>query len=178
MGKDARGFMLLSIHPTHAADILSGHKTVELRRVRPSITPGQLVLLYASSPVCAVVGACRVDALETGALATIKRKYLRSAAIPGRAFETYYLGAAAATALLLDCATALPNPVPLSTLRESPATTPTQSWRFVSKESFVPLLGEADRRTLDVLAERGGNDPGEHDEDSHKGTARTGSRRA
>ena len=163
MGEDARGFMLLSIRPTHAADILSGRKTVELRRTRPSITPGQLVLLYASSPVCAVVGACRVDAFEIGAPATIKRKYLRRAAIPGHAFDHYYLGAAAATALLLDCATALPNPVSLSTLKGSPATTPTQSWRFVSRASFMPLLADADRRALDALAGRG--NPARHQHD-------------
>lgn len=151
MDRDEHDLMLLSIHPIHAADILCGRKTVELRRTRPVIKPGQMVLLYASSPVCAVVGVCRIEAFEVGATATIRTKHLKRAAISGRAFDRYFRGASKATALLLDSAVAMQNPVPLNTLRRSRATTPVQSWRFVSTKSLEPLLADADRRSLDAL---------------------------
>lgn len=157
MGNEARDVMLLSIHPIHAADILDGSKTVELRRTRPSIQPGQLVLLYASSPVCAVVGACRLAGFEIGSTAAIKTKHLGNAAISAADYDNYFRGASRATALLLDRATAMQRPVSLKRLRESSATVPVQSWRFVSSHALDPLLADVDRASLSLLSDVDGS---------------------
>ncbi len=55
---------LLSIQPRFAGALMDGTKTVEIRRRRARITDGSLCLLYASSPVCALVGAARVSQTE------------------------------------------------------------------------------------------------------------------
>ena len=47
--------MLLSIKPKFAEEILAGAKRFELR-VSPGIPPGARIILYASSPVKAIVG--------------------------------------------------------------------------------------------------------------------------
>ena len=52
-----RRVLLLLIHSRFAERILAGSKTVELRRVRPGIEPGDRVLLYASSPVRGLTGS-------------------------------------------------------------------------------------------------------------------------
>ncbi len=54
--------ILLSVHPKYADKIFERTKTVELLRVRPKLLEeGDLVLLYVSSPVQALVGAFKVD---------------------------------------------------------------------------------------------------------------------
>lgn len=151
MARSGRDLMLLSIRPHHAADILDGLKTVEFRRAKPVIEPGQAVLLYASSPVCAVVGACRIESFEIGAAASIRAKHLTDAAISRSAFDHYFEGARQAVALHLAGAVTIQDPIPLTRLRRSRATTPVQSWRFMSRDSLGPLLAEADRATLDNL---------------------------
>jgi predicted transcriptional regulator len=47
----------LPVHPQWAVAILEGSKKWELRRRRPSIDPGDVVVLYATAPLQAVVGS-------------------------------------------------------------------------------------------------------------------------
>lgn len=56
--------LFVSVKPRFAEKILAGEKSVELRRVRPSVTPGTLVIFYASSPTREVVGTGRADLRE------------------------------------------------------------------------------------------------------------------
>lgn len=46
----------MSVKPQYAELLLSGVRTFELRRVRPKIAAGGLVLIYASSPATQMVG--------------------------------------------------------------------------------------------------------------------------
>jgi predicted transcriptional regulator len=67
--------LLLSLRPRFAQAILDGTKTVELRRTRVSAPPGTLLVLYASSPVMAVVGVAPLADRDAASLATIWRRY-------------------------------------------------------------------------------------------------------
>jgi predicted transcriptional regulator len=48
--------ILISIRPVFVQRLLAGTKTVEFRRIRPKVRVGQVVLIYACSPISAVVG--------------------------------------------------------------------------------------------------------------------------
>jgi predicted transcriptional regulator len=50
-------FLFLPIQPQWALAILDGTKKYELRTRRPAIQPGDVVVLYATSPLRAVVGS-------------------------------------------------------------------------------------------------------------------------
>ena len=53
--------LLVSLHPRHASNILSGEKTVELRRRFPEQhIRGALALIYSTTPVQAIVGVARI----------------------------------------------------------------------------------------------------------------------
>ena len=54
----------MSLRPRFAYAILSGAKTVELRRMRVSATPGTTIIIYASSPVMSVVGLATLAAVD------------------------------------------------------------------------------------------------------------------
>jgi predicted transcriptional regulator len=50
-------YLFLPIHPQWAIAILNGTKKWEIRTKRPSIEAGDVVVLYATSPLRAVVGS-------------------------------------------------------------------------------------------------------------------------
>ena len=50
--------LLISLHPRWAAAILTGAKTVELRRRGPHLASPLPTVLYATAPVAMVVGHC------------------------------------------------------------------------------------------------------------------------
>jgi predicted transcriptional regulator len=53
--------LLLSVRPEYAEKIFEGIKTVELRRTRPRLCEGDVVIVYASSPTKALIGAFEVE---------------------------------------------------------------------------------------------------------------------
>ena len=57
-GLDADRMVVLSLKPRFAEAILSGVKTVELRRTVPKIVVPTRALLYATTPVRALLGTC------------------------------------------------------------------------------------------------------------------------
>jgi len=82
--------VLLSIRPQYAAAILDGTKKYEFRRTRFRNPDANRVVLYASSPVCRVVGEFEVDyilALEPDKLWTATAD---GAGIDREAFEDYF----------------------------------------------------------------------------------------
>lgn len=66
MSEDEVPNVLLSIKPKHADSILNGGKWWEYRRVAPAKDPPYRVVLYATAPVKAAVGACWVHTVLTG----------------------------------------------------------------------------------------------------------------
>jgi predicted transcriptional regulator len=59
--------MMLSIHPRHVEKILDSSKTVELRRTRPAVSPGQPVAISGTVPSAALVATCRSLKSKPGA---------------------------------------------------------------------------------------------------------------
>lgn len=146
--------MLLSVHPRHAAAILAGRKTTELRRTRPSAPPGTPVLLYATAPVAAVIGTCRLAGVRSGPSGALRPAVLEPAAITGQEYDSYFDGARAAHALHLADVTALPVPLTLAQLRRAGAFTPPQTWHLLDADSLQRLAGDhpAATRLRDLLA--------------------------
>jgi len=53
--------IILSIHPEHAENILSGKKTLEIRKSEPKRAVwGDTIYLYETAPISKVVGSCRL----------------------------------------------------------------------------------------------------------------------
>lgn len=134
--------MLLSIRPRHVVHILSGLKTVELRRSRPGILPGQPVAIYSTTPQAAVVALCRVSLVESGAPAAIWRRIGQQSGVRRTEFNDYFGGSKIAVALHLTDVEALADPVSLADLRLSGPFQPPQTWHFLDKDRVNSLFGE------------------------------------
>ncbi len=111
--------ILISIKPKYLDLILSGRKTVELRKKSTGIPQGTRLLLYASSPRCALIGEARVSFREELTIAELWAKHGVAAAVRRDELQAYYAGADRGVVLGLADVRHFPTGVPLSSLREA-----------------------------------------------------------
>ncbi|MFG2803680.1 hypothetical protein [Streptomyces pseudovenezuelae] len=145
--------LLLSLHPRFATAILTGNKTVELRRQRVAVPPGTPVIIYATSPVMALTGTARLAGVDTAAPGQIWRRHRTNCGISKAEYTAYMNGADRASALLLDTPRPLSSPVPLDHLRTTSAFHPPQSYRYLTAETLQQLVAghDAAHELLDQL---------------------------
>jgi predicted transcriptional regulator len=84
--------VLMSIQPEYAEAILSGSKTVELRRRRPSFQPGTRVLIYSCAPDKQLLGTFEVAAIDEASPHRLWRKVAKQAGIGLADYRTYFAG--------------------------------------------------------------------------------------
>lgn len=140
MRPDSRA-MFLSIRPRYAAMLIAGTKTVELRRTRPGIEPGSLVVLYASSPRRELVATARVTEIHTATPPEIWSRFASEVGIQRPDYDSYFDGAQHAVAIRLINVEPLSAPLPLSDLRSRiEAFRPPQSFRYLTSRQVAALL--------------------------------------
>ena len=135
--------MLMSIHPKYVSKILDGSKTIELRRSKPLIEPGQEVLIYATTPVAALTARCRVSAVESLLPADLWLRYSVRLGVTREQFNDYFSDTLLATALHLYDVEPLADPIPLSQLCSAGPFHPPQTWHFLDATRTAELLGAA-----------------------------------
>ena len=134
----ARQGLLISVKPKYAEMLLAGTKTVELRRVRPSIAAGDWVLIYASSPRKALLGAFQVAYVDETNPETLWRKVGSQAGISHDDFREYFSGACRGIGIHVGRAIRFPQPTPLERMREIvPGFNPPQSYTYASAGSIL-----------------------------------------
>ncbi|WP_371949170.1 ASCH domain-containing protein [Actinomadura monticuli] len=126
---------LLALKPRFAEAILGGSKTVELRRQRVGLPTGTILLIYASSPVMAILGTVRVVKVDHATPAEIWSAHRRALGLSRTEFDSYLEGTATASAISLEHPNALDQPISLSELRGTSSFHPPQSYCFVSPRS-------------------------------------------
>lgn len=142
-----RPVILLSIRPRFAELILSGAKSVELRRVRPNVSAGDLILLYASSPVRELVGMCTIAHVDVAPPAELWKRHGQKSGLQRDEFDSYFEGAARSVAISVQGAQRVIKPRTLDELRERlPGFVPPQSYSYISPD---------DLRRLEMLTENG-----------------------
>jgi predicted transcriptional regulator len=109
---------LISIHPQYVRAILAGSKTVECRKSAIGLAPGDLLYLYATAPVKAILGTARVAELYKGTPAQLWADHQARTCVKKEDFDAYYAHAKSAVLIGLTDVKTVATPVPLSTLRE------------------------------------------------------------
>ena len=125
--------LLLSIRPEHVKRILNGEKKVELRRTRPKLNQGDLVLIYASTPIKALVGAFQVEKVLEDTPSNLWYRVQNSACISREEFDKYYIGTDRGIGIFFNKTCILQSPIALSGLRQCwPNFQPPQIYRYLS----------------------------------------------
>lgn len=135
-GLDPDRMVVLSLKPRFAEAILSGVKTVELRRTRPKIAVPTLALLYATTPVRALLGTCIITRVRSADLAELWREYGSRSDLRYHEFQQYFDGVDVGTALVLAQPRAFGRRVPLQDLQAKPrGFRPPQSFAYVDTKT-------------------------------------------
>ena len=133
--------MILSLKPRFAEAILSGTKTVEVRRVEPRITVPTRAFVYATTPVRALLGCCIVDDVVSDSLGCLWQTYGSRTGLQYSEFLRYFDGVNTGTALTLSSAERFDLEIPLAALRSNLlGFRPPQSFAYLDSEHGDRLL--------------------------------------
>ena len=135
--------LLVSVHPRHASNILSGAKTVELRRRFPEQhTRGAWAVIYSTTPVQAIVGLARIKHVLKLPVSRIWREYRAAACVSKVEIETYFSGLREGYAILLEGARPLKQQLTISDLYSRFGIVPPQSYRYLTADCIALLSDE------------------------------------
>lgn len=126
----------MAIHPRYAEAILSGRKRAEFRK-RPLADDVDVVLIYATAPVKAIIGWFTVRSVVKTTPDNIWRTLRDVGEICQSDFAAYYAGCNEGVALLVGQAERLRKPIALSEISPSPATP--QSFCYVSRSIMAQI---------------------------------------
>ena len=108
--------LLMSIKPAYSTRIFDGTKKFELRRTAVRVTPGDRVVVYASSPIQAVVGWFTVKSVVRMRPSQLWNEHHAHFGVTAKDYFDYFEGKATAHAIEVSHVRAV-SPVPLSILR-------------------------------------------------------------
>ena len=135
--------VVLSIKPEYSAKIVTGKKTVELRRrFSPRVQAGTIVLIYASSPTRALTGIARIVDVLHAPTSLIWKKYRDDACIGRSEFDSYFAGTETGFVIKLRGARPLRRVLELRELRERFSFEPPQSFLYAPPELREALIHE------------------------------------
>jgi predicted transcriptional regulator len=111
---------------------MSGAKTAEVRRRFPALPPNTTVYVYASSPVRAIIGTLRLDAVHVGATTALWQQFGERLDISKAYFDAYLDGRDSAAVVELRPHEGWGRTVSLDELRQHVGLEPPQSFRYLS----------------------------------------------
>lgn len=132
--------LFLSIRPEFTVKILDGSKRAEFRRTRPRVVPGQLVILYASSPVMGIVGFARVEEVISGSPTRLWHQLREDGGIARSRYREYFKGAREAHAITLTGVQPLGSTLDLAEIRSAlPGFNPPQAFVYLTNAQVQSL---------------------------------------
>ena len=124
--------IFLSIKPVYARKILTGEKTIELRKFKPTIDQNGIVFLYATSPVQKVVGFFLADTVVTDSPARLWKKFGKVTGVLKSEYDQYFAGCTFANGILVKKPYVLEQAISLQQIREiEPAFRPPQGYLYL-----------------------------------------------
>jgi predicted transcriptional regulator len=136
--------LLVSIRPRYVEQIFAGTKTVELRRVRPRVEAGALVIVYASGTQKALVGAFQIAEVTAASPAAIWQRFGSKTGLNQAEFDSYFTGVETGFAIEVAQTWKLAEPVQLSTLRrQHGGFHAPQGYRYLDMGEVLSMGGEA-----------------------------------
>lgn len=132
--------VLISIHPEHVANILSGEKVFEYRKVMPTQDILYLVL-YCTAPVKRIVAVVEVIGRREGAPSRVWADTAYGSGITRKFYRDYFSGKSNAGSFTLGNVYELSEPLELADLSSCKA--PPQSFCYLSAHDTNQILKKA-----------------------------------
>lgn len=138
--------LLISVKPEFADKILNGIKTIELRKSMPNVVSGDIVLIYSTDPVKAIVGICEVKEIIKMEPQKLWKLHSSKIGIDKLRFDEYYYSIKTAIGIVFSSFIKLPQEIALHSIKEThPSFTPPQTFRYFQKrtvfKSYLNIAG-------------------------------------
>jgi predicted transcriptional regulator/GNAT superfamily N-acetyltransferase len=137
--------LLMSIKPAYWDQIAAGKKTFEFRKRFSNRSMGVRALLYASRPVCSLVGEVKLQEMISGDPHQVWNRCAQGAGVEQGDFEIYVRSAREVRAIQLTDVRPFGRPVPIARLAELLGCTlrPPQSFCHLHKHNSEAWLAAA-----------------------------------
>ncbi len=109
--------ILISLHPRHCDNLVSGRKTVELRRRKMAVQPGTRVWIYSTRPRACVEACAIVQDVFSGSHDELWNRFGDKVAVSRREFDHYFSGTVDGHAIVLREVETLKRSIKLNELR-------------------------------------------------------------
>ena len=142
--------LFLPVKPKWAKLIMSGQKTLELRKRLPSKGHGARCVIYASTPRREIVGSCTVAGCWEFKPGQDRPDRLAQACVTREEFDAYFDDAYWGQfecqfnmhwyGLELSSPTLFAKPIPLEAMRQRWQLEPPQQWRYIDEKTYVEIV--------------------------------------
>lgn len=130
--------ILISIKGKYVDQILSGHKTIELRKAMPKANKGDTIIIYTTKPVMAVTAIAIVGNIITCTPEEMWRDYENRIGVDKKSFDEYYKTASKAIGIELESVFKLDAEILLSAIKLiNPQFSPPQTFKYLNKFSTL-----------------------------------------
>lgn len=139
--------LFLSINPRYVDRILTGEKTIELRRQRPRSKAGDWIAVYSTTPERQLRGIVQIKEVRVETVGDLWREARSHASVTKKEYDAYFCDADQAVGIVLENPIAFPTPVSLADLRhEWPRFQPPQGFRYLNDEQAQYVKSFSPRR--------------------------------
>lgn len=135
--------LFISVKPEFVDKIFNGTKQIELRKSRPHIDKGSVVLIYSTLPVKALIGACVVESVIKDTPLKLWKEYSQLLGIDRKRYFEYYEGSELAVGIRLTSIQKFNHEIPLASIKNHfPEFTPPQTFKYFIKSRFEKAYPE------------------------------------
>lgn len=133
--------LFISVKPEFVEKIFNGSKTIELRKSAPNVKKDDIVIIYSTSPVMAVIGTCRVKEIITSKPLKLWNEYSNKFGIDKKRYFEYFEGKEVAVGIVLKDVTKIKKEISLSKLRSKFSNFhPPQTYRYFDDKQTSQLF--------------------------------------
>lgn len=127
--------VIISVKPEYALKIISGEKTIELRRRFPvDGVVGGLALIYASSPIKEIIGYAIIEEVKEYRVGTLWNLSKNHACVSKDFFNSYFEGVESGFALKLGMPVKALKTLQLKRMEEEFYVSAPQSFRYAPED--------------------------------------------
>ncbi|WP_149915377.1 ASCH domain-containing protein [Sphingobacterium cavernae] len=131
-------FLLISIHEKFVDKILSGEKTIELRKSKPNIAPGESLIIYTTKPKKAITAIAVINNIISLSPHEMWEKYSDKLGISKDDFDLYYKNSGKAIGIELINVYKLDDAIFLNAIKAIyPNFSPPQTFKYLNKFSTL-----------------------------------------
>jgi len=153
-----KSLLVLSIKPEYMKLILTGEKSIELRKCKPSISDeGAVIALYCTYPVKAIVGFCLLSELIEDEPCSFWNKFSKFLGVNKETYKNYYTNSNRAIGLRLNSIYKLKREMPLNEIKkELPDFYPPQTYKYYKLDFLINklkiILDEKEVKSIEKIA--------------------------